>query len=182
VASAEADGAPALAREALEAVIWRHLPPGTVYAAGRTDIILAAADAYAARGAARAREALGEMWWHLSPQPRHAGAEEVLQAADMYAAASVAAVLGALESPSVQAARRDELARAAGRERGHLELVAGQAGGTVAAAWAQCPCGREYDVTDCEGKRRCSECRRRQAREAMTRYRARKRAGQREAA
>jgi len=152
----------AAAREVLESVIWRHLPPRARYAAGRADILLAAADAFAAHGSARARGALGEMWRHLSPQSPPASGEAVLLAADRYAAASVAAAAGALESPFLQAARRRELAWAA----------------PAGLARAQCPCGREYDITDYEGKRRCSECRRRQAREAMARYRARKRAGQ----
>ena len=67
--------------------------------------------------------------------------------------------------------RREYARRAAAR--GHLELVTAPAPVLPPGA---CPCGREYDHVDAEGKRRCSECRRRQAREAMARYRARKKA------
>jgi hypothetical protein len=106
------EGAAAQAREALEAVIWRHLPARDPGAAGRVDVILTAADVFAERGSARARQALGEMWRHLSPQSPVPAGDAVLAAADVYAAVSIAERLGALESRSRQAERRRELARA----------------------------------------------------------------------
>lgn len=166
------------AREDLESVIWHHLPARLPHAAGLVDILLSAADAFAVRGSAGARARLGDTWRRLCPQGRPEDAGTVMLAADRYAAISVAAELTALEPSALRAARRDDLAEAARRRgRGHLELAAGEAVTAADRPRAQCGCGRQYDHVDAEGKHRCTECRRRQAREAMTRHRARKRAG-----